>query len=87
MFFLRFCHSFRLFCVPRYVPREWILVEAYEKAAEGDYSLVKELLELFRRPYDEQPPLVLSLSLVFNRFLIDFHCFLRLFDGFQVGLS
>jgi len=40
---------------PKYVPREWMLVEAYTLASRGDYSLVKELHELFRRPYDEQP--------------------------------
>ncbi|CAK9035383.1 Protein adenylyltransferase SelO [Durusdinium trenchii] len=40
---------------PKYVPREWMLAEAYDKAAQGDYSLVSELLELFRHPYDEQP--------------------------------
>ena len=40
---------------PKYVPREWMLVEAYTKAAEGDYSVVQELYELFKHPYDEQP--------------------------------
>lgn len=40
---------------PKYVPREWMLAEAYDKAALGDYSMVNELLELFRHPYDEQP--------------------------------
>lgn len=39
---------------PKYVPREWMLVEAYEQAAHGDYKLVHELFELFLRPYDEQ---------------------------------
>ena len=41
---------------PKYVPREWMLVEAYTKAEkEGDYTVVQELYELFKRPYDEQP--------------------------------
>ncbi|CAJ1356813.1 unnamed protein product [Effrenium voratum] len=40
---------------PKYVPREWMLAEAYTQASKGDYSLVHELLELFRHPYDEQP--------------------------------
>lgn len=40
---------------PKYVPREWMLVEAYTAAAKGDYSVVHRLQELFRKPYDEQP--------------------------------
>lgn len=40
---------------PKYVPREWMLVQAYEKAYEGDYSLIHELHQLFLRPFDEQP--------------------------------
>jgi hypothetical protein len=40
---------------PKYVPREWMLVEAYDLAAEGDYSLVIELNTLFKQPYAEQP--------------------------------
>jgi len=40
---------------PKYVPREWMLVEAYEAAKAGDESLVHELFALFERPYDEQP--------------------------------
>ena len=40
---------------PKYVPREWMLVEAYEHAYKGDYSMVHELYELFRNPYMEQP--------------------------------
>ncbi len=39
---------------PLYVPREWMLVQAYEKAYRGDYSLVHELCRLFERPYELQ---------------------------------
>ncbi|CAL1134908.1 unnamed protein product, partial [Cladocopium goreaui] len=45
---------------PKYVPREWMLVEAYDAASRGDYSITHNLFQLFRRygclgPYDEQP--------------------------------
>ncbi len=40
---------------PKYVPREWMLVSAYEAAQKGDYSVMRELHELFLHPYDEQP--------------------------------
>jgi len=41
---------------PKYVPREFMLVEAYSTAARtGDYTLVRELHELFTKPFDEQP--------------------------------
>lgn len=39
---------------PKYAWREWLVVPAYEQAAKGDYSLVKELQEVFNHPYDEQ---------------------------------
>lgn len=39
---------------PKYSLREWILVDAYSKANEGDYSLVHELQEVMTKPYDEQ---------------------------------
>ena len=39
---------------PKYTWREWLVVPAYEKAAEGDYSLIKELQVVFNSPYDEQ---------------------------------
>ena len=39
---------------PKYILREWILVPAYQKAKEGDYSLVKELQEVMTEPYSEQ---------------------------------
>ena len=40
---------------PKYVPREWMLVEAYTAAERGEYAPLRELHELLRRPYDEQP--------------------------------
>jgi uncharacterized protein YdiU (UPF0061 family) len=36
--------------------REWLVAPAYEKAADGDFSLIRELQEVFRHPYDELPP-------------------------------
>ena len=38
---------------PKYVPREWMLVEAYTAADEGDFSVVHTLIDLFDTPYDE----------------------------------
>lgn len=41
---------------PKYVPREWMLRDAYDAAQKrGDLSLVQELHSLFLHPYDEQP--------------------------------
>ena len=45
---------------PKYVPRNWMLMLAYEQAEKGDYSLIKELHELFSHPYDEQSELSAS---------------------------
>tara|TARA_Y100001968_G_scaffold327318_1_gene372089 strand:+ start:10924 stop:12627 length:1704 start_codon:yes stop_codon:yes gene_type:complete len=39
---------------PNYTWREWLVAPAYKKAEEGDYSLIKELQEVFSNPYDEQ---------------------------------
>jgi len=38
---------------PKYVLREWMLVEAYEAAKRGDFSVAHELHGLVKAPYDE----------------------------------
>ena len=40
---------------PKYIPRNWMLVEAYEAAESGSFQLAQDLLKLFSRPYDEHP--------------------------------
>jgi len=40
---------------PKYVFRNYLAQQATEKAEQGDYSMVNELLDLFRNPYDEHP--------------------------------
>jgi uncharacterized protein YdiU (UPF0061 family) len=35
--------------------REWLVVPAYEQAAQGDFSLIEELQAVFSHPYDEAP--------------------------------
>jgi uncharacterized protein YdiU (UPF0061 family) len=39
---------------PKYVPREWMLVRAYEAAGKKDYSVVHELYQVLSRPFEEQ---------------------------------
>ncbi|UFS63039.1 protein adenylyltransferase SelO family protein [Sulfurimonas sp. HSL-3221] len=39
---------------PKYTLREWFLVPAYQQAADGDYTLIKELQAVMTDPYAEQ---------------------------------
>jgi uncharacterized protein YdiU (UPF0061 family) len=39
---------------PKYTWREWLVVPAYQQAAQRDYSLVKELQQVLLNPYEEQ---------------------------------
>jgi uncharacterized protein YdiU (UPF0061 family) len=34
--------------------REWLVAPAYERAAQGDMSLIQQLQAVFSHPYDEQ---------------------------------
>lgn len=40
---------------PKYVFRNYLAQQATDRVEKGDYSMVEELLELFKHPYDEQP--------------------------------
>jgi len=39
---------------PKFIPREWMLVRAYNTANEGNYTILEEIQNLLRNPYDEQ---------------------------------
>jgi uncharacterized protein YdiU (UPF0061 family) len=39
---------------PLYVPRNYLVQLAIDRAEAGDFSLVRETLEVLRRPYSEQ---------------------------------
>ena len=41
---------------PKYTWREWLIVRAYEKAEQGDYSEIKDLQSIFSNPYEELTP-------------------------------
>jgi len=40
---------------PRYVPRNYLVHEVIEATERGDRAALPELLDVLRRPYDEQP--------------------------------
>ena len=39
---------------PKYILRNWMAAEAHEAASRGDFSIVRELHALLRKPYEDQ---------------------------------
>ncbi len=49
---------------PRIIWREWLVVPAYEQAAQGDPRAIQELQTVFRNPYDDPAP---DLAAIYDR--------------------
>ncbi|MCX5969056.1 MAG: protein adenylyltransferase SelO family protein [Cyanobacteria bacterium] len=39
---------------PKVTWREWLIAPAYEQAEQGDYTMIRDLQQVFSHPYDEQ---------------------------------